>query len=676
MFGGFGLISTGNYGNLNDVWKYNTSEGKWSWIKGKNNNETPEFSAGVGISDSDNQPIGGRDYTSWNDLDGNLWFITSNGALWKFDNENWIQMTENSNLNYGLIGSYHQNNSPGVRHNANAWIEENGSLLLFGGSEGFYLGPDENYKYNDLWRFDINLNQWAWIGGEKHIGNSTDNKYGKYGVLNEPFLTNLPGVRQKPMYWQDNDKNYYLYGGNGLGENEGGYLSDVWKLNRTFNVISGEIKIDVNNDGCQNTNLKMPYARINVTNSGPYIIFSNMNGAYIEANQLNDFSLVPEASYYSFEPASADFSFESVGNSLNQNFCAVGNGSINDLNIAIIPLTDPTPGNVHKYKIIYQNVGTTILSGNIQLNFQDNYMNFTGAVPNASSQAENMISWTYENLQPYQTKEIEFNMEFNTPTNSEFPLNGDEELVFEAVINPLDTDQTPDDNSFSLTQIVVNSFDPNDKTCLQGESILVDEIGDYVYYKIRFENTGTANASHIVITDFIDSEKFEISSLLPVDSSHDFSMSISDGNILRFNFEYINLPYPPSQLRFGYVVFKIRTKSSLQEGDVFANTANIYFDYNYPIITNDYQTVIESEMDTSEFFNNDISLYPNPTQGILNVTSTSPVSKVEIFDTSGRLILVLNNTSNKINISDLPSGIYIFKLHGVESTSNFRIIKK
>jgi len=679
IFSGYGYVSQGNQSNLNDIWKYNKINGQWAWLKGKNNNDTPEFSAGIGVEDENNQPIGGRDYTSWNDHEGNLWVITSSGGLWRFNNENWIQMTENSTLNYGLIGSYHENNSPGIRHNASSWVEENGSLLLFGGSEDHYFGPNENYHYNDLWRFDINLKQWAWIGGEKHLGNYQDAKYGIYGVLNEPFITNLPGVRQKTLFWQDNDKNYYLYGGNGLGESpSGGHLSDVWKLNRTFNVISGEIKIDMDGDGCQNSNLSMSNAKINVQHvSDPHLIFTNHNGGYIEVNDYTDFSLVPEADYFTFQPLSADFSFELVGNSLTQNFCAVGNGTFNDLNISVIPLTDPVSGFINRYKILYKNVGTTILSGDVQLEYQSNYMNFINSTPHIDSQTENTLYWNFDNLAPYQSAEILLELEFNAPTDPEFPLNNGDELNFLATVNPIDDDETAEDNKFTLTQYVVNSFDPNDKICLQGTSISPEEVGEFVYYKIRFENTGTATASHVVITDYIDTEKFDISSISPVDASNDFSFNIYDGNKLTITFEYINLPPPPSQNRFGYIVFKIRTKETLQEGDLFSNTANIYFDYNYPVITNEYETIIENNLELIDHnSHSEISVYPNPVEDIIYFNSRKDIDKVQIFDISGKLIQSNSVKNQKLEVKNLNAGIYIFKLYSDNSVYNLKIIKK
>ncbi len=65
-----------------------------------------------------------------------------------------------------------------------------------------------------------------------------------------------------------------------------------------------------------------------------------------------------------------------------------------------------------------------------------------------------------------------------------------------------------------MNQTVVNSFDPNDKTCLEGATIPPSAVGKYVHYMIRFENKGTAEAQNVVVKDMIDTENLILSSLV------------------------------------------------------------------------------------------------------------------------------------------------------------------
>lgn len=159
-------------------------------------------------------------------------------------------------------------------------------------------------------------------------------------------------------------------------------------------------------------------------------------------------------------------------------------------------------------------------------------------------------------------------------------VNAGDQLDFMAVINPIPNDDIPIDNSSTLKQIVVNSLDPNDKTCLEGTTVSTTMIGEYVHYLIRFENTGTFAAENIVVKDMIDSAKFDIATLIPLNGSHSFITRINT-NQVEFIFENINLPFDDAN-NDGYVAFKIKTKPTLVLGDTFSNSANIYFDYKFP----------------------------------------------------------------------------------------------
>jgi hypothetical protein len=66
--------------------------------------------------------------------------------------------------------------------------------------------------------------------------------------------------------------------------------------------------------------------------------------------------------------------------------------------------------------------------------------------------------------------------------------------------------------------------------------------------------------------------------------------------------------------------------------------------------------------------NNSISLYPNPAKDVLNISSASKVISVDVYDSTGRLVLKSDNKSNdQINVSDLQSGIYIVRLKDADN---------
>ncbi|MBK7525155.1 MAG: hypothetical protein IPI53_13685 [Saprospiraceae bacterium] len=118
---------------------------------------------------------------------------------------------------------------------------------------------------------------------------------------------------------------------------------------------------------------------------------------------------------------------------------------------------------------------------------------------------------------------------------------------------------------FRLENVIVGSYDPNDKTCLQGQYFHPDSVGKFVDFLIRFENTGNFAAENVVVKDIIDTSTFDVSSLLITDASHEVYTRIA-ANKVEFIFENIQLPFE-DETNDGYVAFKIKTKSTLILGD-------------------------------------------------------------------------------------------------------------
>ncbi|MBK8442580.1 MAG: hypothetical protein IPL35_03810 [Sphingobacteriales bacterium] len=127
---------------------------------------------------------------------------------------------------------------------------------------------------------------------------------------------------------------------------------------------------------------------------------------------------------------------------------------------------------------------------------------------------------------------------------------------------------------------------------MQGSQIDVKNIDDYLHYVIRFQNTGSAEAIQVVVKDELV-DNLDISTFQMVAASHDYRLRL-ENRILEVFFENINLPdstanEPESH---GFVAFKIKAADSVAIGSQLKNTAEIYFDYNFPIVTNTTETAV------------------------------------------------------------------------------------
>jgi len=74
----------------------------------------------------------------------------------------------------------------------------------------------------------------------------------------------------------------------------------------------------------------------------------------------------------------------------------------------------------------------------------------------------------------------------------------------------------------------------------------------------------------------------------------------------------------------------------------------------------------------NEFFGNEVlsvgdneitelSLYPNPAKEVVNIVSKNPIDTIEVYDILGKQVRALKN-SNKVNVSNLNPGIYLFRI--------------
>jgi hypothetical protein len=53
-----------------------------------------------------------------------------------------------------------------------------------------------------------------------------------------------------------------------------------------------------------------------------------------------------------------------------------------------------------------------------------------------------------------------------------------------------------------------------------------------------------------------------------------------------------------------------------------------------------------------------ISLYPNPTSGIIYFQSAVSISQLRLIDTTGRELMLVSEPSHEINVNQLPQGLY------------------
>jgi gliding motility-associated-like protein len=235
-----GLLMTGS-GNPCNIWKFDPYTAQWTWVRGDGPADAGQCSPFYGtqfVPTSQTRP-GLRNFgaPTWTDKQGNLWLFGgmgfdpsgnsgAKGDLWKYDISlnQWVWMhgpqgIDNASTNNGT-GTFHPSNSPAARFECDGtWVDSIGNLWLYGGGN---IGLQ---ALNDLWVYDVTLDQWACMQA------GVMNAAAIYGTQGVSSATNDPGARWVYCTWKDKATDeFYFFGGGGAGGNPS--YSDIWKYNR------------------------------------------------------------------------------------------------------------------------------------------------------------------------------------------------------------------------------------------------------------------------------------------------------------------------------------------------------------------------------------------------------------------------------------------------------------
>ena len=457
-------------------------------------------------------------------------------------------------------------------------------------------------------------------------------------------------------------------------------LKITWYENLTAtNEIRGEIRIDVNANGCDDNDISLSNILIETTDGiNSLSTFSWSNGLYrLFPNEGTYTTSVIGGlpNFYNVSPISATSDFTNLGDLDTIDFCAEPIGFLNDLSISVYPLLDdPRPGFDTSYQIVYKNNGTTQLSGSVSFEFDNFKLNFLSASETLASQTANTLIFDFTGLNPFETRtiDLEFNV-FAPPTT-----NIDDELLATATVNPVSGDETEDDNVFTLEQTVIGSYDPNDITVLEGDQITIDEADKYLHYLIRFQNTGTASAINVRVDHILDN-KLDWTTMQLESLSHTVRVEITNETEVSFIFNNINLADSTSDEpnSHGFIAYKIKPKSDVAIGDIISGTADIFFDFNPPISTNTVNTEIVAPLSAGEFTAQSIQLFPIPVKDKLEIRFNQIIDRLAVIDINGRVLneITLSNLEYSLDVSSLTKGVYFLEIQSGESKSTKKFIK-
>lgn len=323
------------------------------------------------------------------------------------------------------------------------------------------------------------------------------------------------------------------------------------------------------------------------------------------------------------------------------------------------------------------------VSGEVEL-IVDEKVEYLNSDPQPSyiSPNKDTLKWEVEDLM-YPNHVGKYRIDYRTKLTAGF---GDT-VCFTAKVNSPELDLFISNNEKTYCFEVVNGYDPNDKQvypqgeCEENYTLMTD---DTLTYKIRCQNTGNSHAVNIVIEDSI-SENLDISTLKVLNYSHPMELEISEENIVKFKFDSILLPDSASNEpeSHGYVIFQIQPKKNIPEGTIIKNKAEIYFDYNPAVVTNFTQNTFVNSIPEclpssgiNDFSASNFFVFPNPNYGLLKLSSSESIIKVELFDIAGKLVAEFDENISECNISHLKPGIYTLIAETKFGLNSAKILKR
>ncbi|HEX2615992.1 MAG TPA: T9SS type A sorting domain-containing protein, partial [Flavobacteriales bacterium] len=164
-------------------------------------------------------------------------------------------------------------------------------------------------------------------------------------------------------------------------------------------------------------------------------------------------------------------------------------------------------------------------------------------------------------------------------------------------------------------------------------------------------------------------------------ASHPCTWFVQEG-VVHVVFDNIILPDSAADEpgSHGFARFTIVPVSTLAPGATVGNVANIYFDFNEPVITAPAVLTIELSTGVDASVDNGLNVFPVPTTGAIQVRVAEEQrgSMLRVIDALGRCVLrmPLQGTIAAISLDALPAGTYVLQADGANGTWQARVVKQ
>jgi uncharacterized repeat protein (TIGR01451 family) len=444
-----------------------------------------------------------------------------------------------------------------------------------------------------------------------------------------------------------------------------------WEVRCGAQTLSGVAYLDEDLDCASDpAEVTLPQTIIEVQ-PGPYYATTNSNGEYFMILPDGAYTIAQMSPYVADHCAPTPQSFViSGGVPVTVDF---PDTATTVLDLAVSVSSGPARvGFGHQQALAIQN-NSVFTSGPTTLTVEfDPILQFAQADPAPSNVNGNILTWELPAVLPFQPQSLQ--IDYTLP--SDVGLIGTVLSTTATVSNTI-SEETLANNSTTHLRTITAAYDPNDKVATTSSgtssSSYYLDLDEWVDYTIRFQNTGNDTAFTVVITDTLPGT-LNPASIQMGAGSHPFTWELKGPGILEFTFANILLPDSNvnEPLSHGFVGFRIQPHEQLMVGEQITNTANIFFDFNPPVVTEPSVLVAEFSTEVAGYPVNTIQVWPVPAKDRLNITASSPISSLRVVASDGREVDIpyTRTAFSSLDVSGLQAGVYLLVMRnedGIES---------
>lgn len=152
---------------------------------------------------------------------------------------------------------------------------------------------------------------------------------------------------------------------------------------------------------------------------------------------------------------------------------------------------------------------------------------------------------------------------------------------------------------------------------------------------------------------------FESNELLDLGAATNVADGLSANSPLSFTV--------PSDAVIGNTTLRVVTKFNIASGPC---------ENNHDAEVEDYDINVVASLSVDEFGLSSISIFPNPTNSILNIKGVEiALENAEIYSITGQKVMTVNTNLETINVSTIANGVYFLKLNTATASKTYKFIK-